>query len=233
MFPSLVCIHNALIAGHQRLLAHNLAGDNTAIAQASLLLSLHSTISDQTLNSTWLAKAITHAKAADAHVYFRAPASDDGHRLVRKRLWWCCILRDRMIAVGSRRNVQIMPTEFDLNQAGLTEADMGDQRHSSQVYSAETTRYLAQIVTAQCALAVAMTDTLILAYGEDDVALATQSCTTAQLVSSMVKMERAKTELLVWARTYMPILTSRIGKSPDSEANPSAALFADLTLIHY
>src|SRR5688500_16478830 len=101
------------------------------LAQTSLLLSLQSTINEQSLNSTWLTKSIQYAKQADAHKYYRFDQPRKESLLEKKKLWWSCILRDRMIAIGVRRNVQITSADFDLDQARLVEEDLADEQDQS------------------------------------------------------------------------------------------------------
>ena len=217
----------------QLLLSHELECDNIALAQTSLLLSLHSTMKDQSLNSIWLAKAISHAKHAGANNYYCALSSADACRMKRKRLWWCCILRDRMIALGVRRNVQIAPDNFDFDQHGLNEAEFAGEIDASEVYDSRTKRLLVRIVVAQCMLAVAMTPTMTAAYqqphcGSED------PLTISALVSSMGEVERARTELMIWARRFKSDLTSHLGENQLQEtARSSVSLFGDMTLIHF
>lgn len=212
---------------------NSLENDSIVLAQTSLLLSLQATLVDQSLNSMWLSKAISYAKEAGAHNYYRAARPNVECMLEKKRLWWCCILRDRMIAIGVRRNIQIGPGDFDFDQAGLTESDLADEGQCLQLYDAESKGFLVKIAVAQCALAVAMTWTMTAAYRTSE--LSPQSPpTVSQLVSSIAEIERAQTELKVWARRFMPELTGRDSRGERHRTlSYSVMLFADMTLIHY
>ncbi|KAF5254108.1 hypothetical protein FANTH_990 [Fusarium anthophilum] len=70
-----------------------------------------------TPNSVWLTRAIKHAESVGASQVEHVNGPDTGSL---KRLWWCCILRDRSISLGQRRCVQIpgkypLPAEEDFS----------------------------------------------------------------------------------------------------------------------
>lgn len=210
---------------------HGLEHNSIALAQACLLLSLQSTMLNQKLNSVWLSKAIAHAEKVRASHYYRE--KDPSHRLQLKRLWWSCILRDRMIALGVRRMIQIGPEEFDFDQAGLEEEDLAEECHKSDVYDPASKESLSKIIVAQCELAVAMTPMMTTAYCEETASQVDASSVSA-LIHSMTAVEKASTELSVWARRFRTALVCLADDDQDGhDANPSITLFAHLTLIHY
>lgn len=214
------------------LLVNEVEKNTLSRAQTSLLLSLQSTIEDQTLNSAWLARAIRYARLANAHTYYHdIPAT--GPYLEKKKLWWCCILRDRMITIGVRRKIQVTHADFDFDQAGLEEKDFIDEHHKSQVYSSDTKTRLARIIAAQCELAVSQTPTVMAAY---HLAHSQQSAspTVPNLLKVMNEIERARTELAVWSRRYRKKLISYADSARHvQDSSSSIALFANMTLIHY
>lgn len=210
---------------------HGLEHNSIALAQACLLLSLQSTMMNQKLNSVWLSKAISHAENVDANYHYRE--RDPSHQLQLKRLWWSCILRDRMIALGVRRMIQIGPEKFDFDQAGLEEEDLAEECDKSDVYDSASKKSLSKIVVAQCELAVAMTPMMITAYCDETVSQVDGSSVSA-LIHSMTAVEKASTELSVWARRFRPALVRLVDDDQDGhDVNPSITLFAHLTLIHY
>jgi hypothetical protein len=189
-------------------------------------------MTDQRLNSVWLSKAIAHAETAGASNHPRE--KDPNHRLQLKRLWWSCILRDRMISLGVRRMIQIGPDKFDFDQTVLDEEDLAEECDKSDVYDAASKKILSKIVVAQCELAVAMTPMMITAYC-DESASQQNDLSTAMLVHSMTAIEKANTELSIWARRFRPSLTrlSNNEGQHEQETNPSFVLFAHMTMIHY
>jgi hypothetical protein len=210
---------------------HGLEHNSIALAQACLLLSLQSTMMNQKLNSVWLSKAIAHAETVGASHYYCE--KDPSHRSCLKRLWWTCILRDRMIALGVRRMIQIGPEKFDFDQAGLEEEDLAEECQESDVYDSASKRSLSKIVVAQCELAVAMMPMMITAYCDETVSQMDGSRVSA-LIHSMTAVERASTELSVWARRFRLTLVRLADEDQNGhDVNPSITLFAHMTLIHY
>lgn len=210
---------------------YGLEHNSIALAQACLLLSLQSTMMNQKLNSVWLSKAIAHAEVARAHLYTRE--KDPSHRLCLKRLWWSCILRDRMIALGVRRMIQIGAEKFDFDQTGLEAEDLSEECDKSDVYDSASKMRLSKIVVAQCELAVAMMPMMIIAYCDESPSHLGASSVSV-LIHSMTAVEKASTELSVWARRFRSTLVRLADEDQDGrDVNPSITLFAHLTLIHY
>ncbi|OHE99847.1 fungal specific transcription factor domain-containing protein [Colletotrichum orchidophilum] len=142
-----------------------------AISQASLLLSFWSSPTSPAFrksNTAWLSIAIQNAKMVEAHHYATRTASPKKRNLL-KRLWWCCILRDRIVGLGLRRSLQITRSHFtfDANES-LGFSDLADEIERSRVYNPGTKRCLAEILEQLVELCVVLTDILILVFPLDD-----------------------------------------------------------------
>lgn len=143
-----------------------------AVAQAALLLSFWSPSSSpgtKTPNTAWLCTAIQHAKLAEAHRYASFTASRDSRRAnALKRLWWCCILRDRIIGLGLRRSIHITRADFDFQaNPPLNCADLADEIERSPVYNPGTKSCLIDILVHMVKLCVVLTDILTLVFPLD------------------------------------------------------------------
>ncbi|KAF5519523.1 Cutinase transcription factor 1 beta [Colletotrichum aenigma] len=142
-----------------------------AISQAALLLSFWSPPSSPALrkqNTAWLTIAIQNAKTVEAHHYATRTAPPKKRNLL-KRLWWCCIIRDRIVGLGMRRGVQITRSHFDFDANGiLGYSDFADEIERSRVYNPGTKRCLAEILEQLVELCVVLTDILILVFPLDD-----------------------------------------------------------------
>ncbi|KAL3476421.1 hypothetical protein BJX99DRAFT_258548 [Aspergillus californicus] len=125
------------------------------IAQAALLLTWHADFLDPMCNTTWLAIAVQHAQKASAYQYaLLAPSKYSPSQL--KRLWWCCILRDRTLAIADRRPLVITSDQFDATREGLLiMSDVWDQE--SDFFDSTEMTLLYQIFTSQCQLASSLT----------------------------------------------------------------------------
>ncbi|SCN92699.1 uncharacterized protein FFC1_06813 [Fusarium fujikuroi] len=112
----------------------------SADARGALLLTFLPVSSGNdhpTPNSVWLTRAIQHAEGLGAS-HVRHINGPDTASL--KRLWWCCIIRDRSICLGQRRCVQI-PGECPLP----VEEDFSSEFNGSLVYTPHTKAQLFRI----------------------------------------------------------------------------------------
>lgn len=149
------------------------------LGQAALLLSFWLPPEDprgRRPNTYWLITAIQHAKDAGAHRYFSPdqrqrcpPWGRQSHENRLKRLWWSCIIRDRVISLGLRRNIQITREIFDFEfNPSLEASDLCDEVHKLKVSSSDTKRALIQLTVRFVKLCVILTDLLCLtSYPED------------------------------------------------------------------
>lgn len=159
-------------------LLHDLDSESSplALAQVCLLLSFWSPSSTRKPNTSWLSLAIQHAKSAEAHHYSAMPAfSASTHPLqhrkqnILKRIWWCCIIRDRCLGLLMRRPLQITSAHFDFDSnPTLGVLDLADEVRTSRVYDTETKQRLARILSQVIELYVVLTDILVLVFPLDD-----------------------------------------------------------------
>lgn len=123
------------------------------------MLTYHVPTSNDKINTYWLITAIHLAQTARADEYDMV---DDGceDKSMLKRLWWCCILRDRIMALGLRRRLHIRSTDFDFTQPGLDEGDFDSEIRGSKVYDPARKQVLAQLTVSLCDLAVILSGIL-------------------------------------------------------------------------
>ncbi|KAI0169137.1 fungal-specific transcription factor domain-containing protein [Hypoxylon sp. FL1284] len=218
------------------------------LAQTALLLSFWATnwsLASKKLNSTWLGIAIQNAKSSDAHLYaikptFSAATDPVQHKKqnLLKRLWWCCIIRDRILALGVRRSLQISRSHFDLEaNTGLEYTDLADEVERSKVYNAETKRCLIEIFVQLGELCSALTDLLILVFPLDDV-----PGWDRQLGSEgPAKLKECKAALRSWykgAALRFPMFgggsTPRMNTASSKQfQHDSVILYTNLMYMHY
>uniref|UniRef100_A0A0B7KCW3 Zn(2)-C6 fungal-type domain-containing protein n=1 Tax=Bionectria ochroleuca TaxID=29856 RepID=A0A0B7KCW3_BIOOC len=127
--------------------------DNIIKAQAALLMTYYSPEGDHMINSYWLSTAVHFARSERADKY-HLPSHQSGNSQTLKRLWWCCILRDRIMALSLRRPVNIHADEFDFGQPGLERSDFQNELECQSVYERETKQVLVHISSALCQLVV-------------------------------------------------------------------------------
>lgn len=107
--------------------------DPYCIAQGALLLSHQYSLTDQHVNNVWLGGAIEYSKACNAD-HYDDPNAEIMENSRRKRLWWSCVIRDRILALGVRQPIFITPEKFDFDQEGLVPADLESELKTTIVY---------------------------------------------------------------------------------------------------
>lgn len=116
--------------------------------------------------------AIQHAKVAETHHYPSIDTSTPAKRKqqnILKRIWWCCVVRDRVMSLCVRRTIQITEAHFDFyGNEPLMPGDLEDEFSRSKVYDAKTKRALAEILANLLDLCVLLTDVLVLVYPLDE-----------------------------------------------------------------
>nr|RBQ86836.1 hypothetical protein FVER53263_12998 [Fusarium verticillioides] len=138
--------------------------DLVSNAQGALLLTYYATGRDRARsNSILLATAIQYAQGAEADQFHKRPDQDSDATNKLKRLWWCCIVRDRILPLGVRRQLHITSINPALDH--LTEQDFEKEIQGSQVYSSQTKRSLVQIFVSLCELAIPFTSVVQTVYG--------------------------------------------------------------------
>ncbi|EPE06210.1 fungal transcriptional regulatory protein [Ophiostoma piceae UAMH 11346] len=175
-FPSIRLARAALYRRAKLLFDFETESSPAAIAQASLLLSYWSPSTNpgtKNPNTGWLCTAIQQAKLAEAHHYSRmgvsGTATDKRRANALKRLWWCCIIRDRVMSLGVRRPIQITRAHFDLEaNPPFCRADLADEVERSRVYNPGTKSCLIEITLHLAELCVVLTDILTLVFPQDD-----------------------------------------------------------------
>ncbi|KAF5968516.1 cutinase transcription factor 1 beta [Fusarium coicis] len=138
--------------------------DLASNAQGALLLSYYVRARDRARNnSIFLSTAIQLAQGAGADQYHKRPDQDSATTNRLKRLWWCCIVRDRILPLGVRRQLHIASINSTLEH--LTEDDFKKEIQGSQVYPQSTKRSLVQLFISLCDLAIPFASVVQTVYG--------------------------------------------------------------------
>ncbi|KGO71508.1 Transcription factor, fungi [Penicillium italicum] len=178
-YDSLISLRDALYLKSKLLYESGIEDDPLTLCQSSLLLSHYTSDLETSANSEWLEIAIKNAKISHINRYHYLAKK---HMPEMKRVWWCCLIRDRIISLGMRCPIQILPEDFDLKQQGLTLEDLEDEIPSSEVYKPDTKSAL--------------------------VAKVSESNENHQK-TGMEKLERARLLLLNWEIDWMGQIDSR------------------------
>ncbi|KAL4968581.1 Zn(II)2Cys6 transcription factor [Aspergillus stella-maris] len=228
-YDSLITAREDLYRRAKRLYESGIEKDRLVISQACLLLTYYTTDAERSSNSRWLRIAIRYAKKERAHLYGQLPEGPTGLGIGRntsdlKRLWWCCMIRDRIISLGMRRPIQITPDDFDHHQSGLSFQDLEEECLNSEVYPPEAKVALCRVLASLCHLVVAVTDVIMLVYPT------TQSMpfSLADRRAQLNRLEGTKFALLDWELTWVA--------NPDGKEyyiHPSMTLYTNLCAIYF
>ncbi|KAI1752197.1 hypothetical protein F4782DRAFT_159953 [Xylaria castorea] len=150
------------------------------LSQAALLLTYWApnwSLAAKKPNTAWLGVAVHNAKSAEAHMYSVMPTFSPITEPIEykkqnslKRLWWCCVFRDRLIALGMRRSIQVSRAHFDVDtSSSFGFSDLSDEVGRSKVYNPEAKKRLIEIFVQLGELCSVMTDLLALVFPLDDV----------------------------------------------------------------
>ncbi|OQE04405.1 hypothetical protein PENVUL_c033G05563 [Penicillium vulpinum] len=221
---SILIMRNTFYRRAKMLYDFGIEGDNLCLSRALLLLTYQSTRSDHLSNTTWLVLAIQQARAANAHLYRHYPAESKYKRSDLKRLWWCVVVRDRIIALGMRRPLQILPAHFDTTSRDLLLVDdLYDEVYSSKVYDPESKIMLCKIMTSQCQLALALTDLIMIVY-PPGIHMGPQN----DLTSEETRIDEIKSRLNDWKSQNMLQLSPE-----DSCLHACIVFYKQLTVLYF
>ncbi|PMD32631.1 hypothetical protein L207DRAFT_396203, partial [Hyaloscypha variabilis F] len=199
--------------------------EQVVLAQGALLLSHYSSNLERHSNTFWLSVAIRSAKEYGAHLYECDANLTKYERQMKKRLWWSCVLRDRILTLGLRRPLQI--DCLYTSDKGLNDDDFDQDIGNSKVYDVGTQRLLAKILVAQTRLAVEMTDAITILYPPDGSLHIPLTCQeTLDRVS--LESDRCNAKLTAWFED----VHSWVSGFPKG-CHASVSLYSSLMYIYY
>lgn len=189
------------------------------------------------MGSLWAGIAIHHARDARAHRYYQIPASSlqtpeqIKHYNVLKRLWWCCVICDRVIPLTSRQNIKITKTNFNFDDGPILGVDdLSDEFDHSDVYDSSTKALLAQALIKIVELCVILTDVLSLSslvHENPNLALSQKFSETNPAGMCRVQLQRWYNSFLEWKCTV-----SR-KTMQDAGDKSSVVLYTNLAEMYY
>ncbi|KAF3771370.1 hypothetical protein M406DRAFT_248577 [Cryphonectria parasitica EP155] len=217
------------------------------VSQTALLLSYWTppVRTETKPNSVWLSIAIQNAKNASAPYYATLSPSQAGSSAnniaeakrinILKRLWWCCIIRDRILPLGLRRGIQITRAHFDFEKhPPLGLMDLDDEIHRSAVYTPDAKRELIRIFSRVLDLCVILTDVLVLVFPLDG-ALDQFQRRPSLLPSEEGEIRKSKNALVHWYTAAVTASTGaeECGGQISSTKHESVALHTHLMYTYY
>lgn len=114
---------------------------------------------------TWLSRAVQHARYLDADGLAARPhASTKGQGSLR-RLWWCCVIADRIMSLCARCRPLISHSTFNFGcRTALQASDLEDEVYRSSVYNPASKKSLNCLLEVSTNFMVMLTDVLEVAF---------------------------------------------------------------------
>ncbi|KAF5004781.1 hypothetical protein FDECE_8738 [Fusarium decemcellulare] len=209
------------------------------LAQSAVLLSFALFSSAKKPNTSWLNTAFENAQYAEAHLYETMEVSspeDVDRRAALKRLWWCCVIRDRTSALLMRRSIKITRDHFAFDTVPLNSADLESEFDRSKVYDFKTKKSLAEVFSHSVRLYLILTDVLMLCFPLDG----TQGWKQQAKAEDSHRLNGCREALQRWytyAITHFPedqcrVLETGASSQDQTTAHPSVMLYRNLMLMH-
>ncbi|KAL4736117.1 hypothetical protein BDV11DRAFT_211553 [Aspergillus similis] len=222
-YASLLGARDGLYRKAKLLFESGIEEDPLTLSRAALLLTYYSSDFEVNTNSEWLRIAVKQVGIAQVRQTNRRdrPCSSDQTDL--KRVWWCCLIRDRIISLGMRRPIQITV----LYPAVLTRKEMDDEMCHSMVYKYETKSALFELFVSLCRFVMVVTRLATVAYPRPG-SRAVSTDTIEDPCDELRDLDRAKADLLLWELDWMAHMDGR-----NFNLHASIPLFASLLSIYY
>ncbi|KAL3454367.1 hypothetical protein BJX65DRAFT_727 [Aspergillus insuetus] len=193
------------------------------VARASLLLTYCNSDSDVLANSAWLRIAISQARREQARQDRYLDTTTLRAHADLNLIWWCCLIRDRLISLGMRRPLQITITEFNRRKRDMAVNDLKDEIFNSKVYHWETKSALFHLLDSLCQFVIAVTELITIIYpSREDASRVQDTC------AQIHRLEAARSSLIRWELDWITFLEGK-----NSELHPSISLFSSLVAIYY
>ncbi|KAF4471991.1 c6 zinc finger domain containing [Fusarium albosuccineum] len=200
------------------------SADEMMRAQTALLLSNCSLTKSGTASTYWLTTAFHYARSVGANKY---DLTDCSERRIGdlKRLWWCCILTDAILALSLRIPLTIAPSDSDLVKDCLNEDDFCRELQCYSVYDARNKRNLVRMTCSLSELAVILRDCLAILFPSGNIK-------AKSLLSKGIEQELqiCLDKLTAWNRSAGIEFDS---PSPGSNVGQLPAIFSRMISMYY
>ncbi|RFU73367.1 cutinase transcription factor 1 beta [Trichoderma arundinaceum] len=228
---------------------YNCELDQMVLTQSLLLITSWQDASDEHGKTWfWIDAAVSHAFAAGLHLEpsVSKPNLSKRKQRLRRRVWWCCFIRDRLLSLGMKRLPRIKDGDFQVSM--LEEADFqpeqirSDDDHAKfeamcvYVKSRKKRAELARMCVAQATLCRSMSFLSSSMYIAPHDNFSNFSETRKITPDGEQKFTTYIRDLLEWrdglpeSVSYRPISTSDIGKDGNTSISLDRAV---LHMIYY
>ncbi|KAF6798794.1 cutinase transcription factor 1 beta [Colletotrichum sojae] len=111
---------------------------HTISARGALLLTFRGDSECQSKDSWhWMNAAVTLAYEIGINTEPPSTAFGPTQRVLRRRLWWCCYTRDKILALGNGRPCRIKAEDYDVSMLRVDDMDLDTLRRPRKVLDSE------------------------------------------------------------------------------------------------
>ena len=133
--------------------------DRLTLVQSLLLMTYwYDSDSDDKHTWYWMGLAITTAHVEGLHRDLEDPQHMTKKGRLRRRIWWSCVIRDRLLGLGIRRPSRIREEEFSVARLRLDDFDVAQPPSPSVARLLEAPSFTGQDPTARQRLATLCID---------------------------------------------------------------------------
>ncbi|KAF6826126.1 cutinase transcription factor 1 beta [Colletotrichum plurivorum] len=121
-------------------LLYELSGeqDRLVLIQTALLLTFRGDSECQLKDSWhWMNAAVTVAYEIGINTEPPSAAFGPTERTLRRRLWWCCYTRDKILALGSGRPCRIKTEDYDVCMLRMDDMDLATLKEARKIFGSE------------------------------------------------------------------------------------------------
>lgn len=137
--------------------------------------------------------AIRFARLAKAEAFEKE--EDPRKSIILKRIWWCVLLRDRILSLGLRRPLQVRQ---DIPSKVLTADDFQYELGKSAVHDSETQKKVFMVISFACRLALTVTPALELLYSTESIEERSMNQAAASLLETAQDLQHCTKKVQDW-----------------------------------
>ncbi|EMT72374.1 Cutinase transcription factor 1 beta [Fusarium odoratissimum] len=222
--------------------------DRLILIQALLLMTYwYETPDDQKDTWHWMGVAISLAYTIGLHRNPGLTSMTPAKQKLRKRIWWSCCMRDRLIALGMRQPSRIKDEDFDVPMLEESDFEVEALPKDNTVIPAsctlvrnlDTQRELAIMCIAKAQLCVCISHTLKAQYSvltRDIIKLENTTNSTIMLfpnkqLDNVESINKTDLELMAWAES-LPTCCQNRTLTPLDVKDGRTTIAVQRTLLH-
>lgn len=219
--------------------------DRMALIQSLLLMTFwYDSPDDEKDTWYWMGITLSLAQVMGLHRDPVAMNISQSEKRLRRRIWWSCFIRDRLLALGIRRPARIRTEDFNVPMLELADYDLGQPVQERIVFVRESgftsieddgRRQMCQMCIDLAKLCVVVGNILQTQYsivGTNSEGLKNMAVLPKQSKAQMADLVKCDSELEDWRRNQ-PAMSKYTPRSPSARSGQRKDDYAeDIIWLH-